>query len=530
MPPNISTIRRKVKSGCLTCKARKVKCDELKPVCKRCLSTGRTCDGYGIWGGGGNGYEDRYCLLKTQTTSVKAPAAAHISLQESQQMNWFKDRMLRSVSGLFTPTLWTRLVMPAAWTEPAVYHAVLALSSAHQGTTCRRQCLLRKQHDFTLQQYNLAIRQLQPLLTGRTTSSVTVVLITCLIFTSLEYVKSRYQVAATHLESGLKLMKSVNANLATNIFGLDLIKYSAKSTVDLTIFQSFATLHIQAELFGNHISDPALLLQPLDIEMPTPVFANVEEARYSLYKLFHGIILLSRRVRSRGSSIAVDDVQQPALALLLTWRATYEATFIDNYSTSQRDRLAYTLLLNYHAMATTICETVTSNSEIIYGVYTDTFASIVERSLEIWKNSTRDPEICGMGTHCDMGWIPPLYFTALKCRVRPIRVHAIRLLQSAELREGLFDSALTASIAAKVMQLEECNPNGDSSTCNTLTLHEVPRYTDLEHGPLEENLVSEVQAKLLEGNKVSISCKQQVTDRIIRCAFDGVKWHDIKCP
>lgn len=31
---------------------RKVKCDEGQPACERCTSTGRVCDGYGIWGGG----------------------------------------------------------------------------------------------------------------------------------------------------------------------------------------------------------------------------------------------------------------------------------------------------------------------------------------------------------------------------------------------------------------------------------------------------------------------------------------------
>lgn len=33
-------------TGCLTCRIRKVKCDEAKPSCTKCISTGRTCDGY----------------------------------------------------------------------------------------------------------------------------------------------------------------------------------------------------------------------------------------------------------------------------------------------------------------------------------------------------------------------------------------------------------------------------------------------------------------------------------------------------
>ncbi|KAL4860790.1 hypothetical protein BDV12DRAFT_89398 [Aspergillus spectabilis] len=34
--------------GCYTCRARKIKCDETKPVCKRCVKGNRTCGGYRV--------------------------------------------------------------------------------------------------------------------------------------------------------------------------------------------------------------------------------------------------------------------------------------------------------------------------------------------------------------------------------------------------------------------------------------------------------------------------------------------------
>ncbi|CAG5180958.1 uncharacterized protein ALTATR162_LOCUS9522 [Alternaria atra] len=36
----------KVRTGCSVCKIRRVKCDETKPSCLKCTSTGRTCEGY----------------------------------------------------------------------------------------------------------------------------------------------------------------------------------------------------------------------------------------------------------------------------------------------------------------------------------------------------------------------------------------------------------------------------------------------------------------------------------------------------
>ncbi|KAJ3493885.1 hypothetical protein NLG97_g4444 [Lecanicillium saksenae] len=37
----------RAKTGCLTCRTRKVKCDEEKPVCRKCTSSGQTCHGVG---------------------------------------------------------------------------------------------------------------------------------------------------------------------------------------------------------------------------------------------------------------------------------------------------------------------------------------------------------------------------------------------------------------------------------------------------------------------------------------------------
>ncbi|KAK5627350.1 hypothetical protein RRF57_003065 [Xylaria bambusicola] len=36
----------KARTGCLTCKRRKVKCDEAKPCCARCIKAGHKCAGY----------------------------------------------------------------------------------------------------------------------------------------------------------------------------------------------------------------------------------------------------------------------------------------------------------------------------------------------------------------------------------------------------------------------------------------------------------------------------------------------------
>lgn len=38
--------KMRVRTGCLTCRKRRVKCDEAKPLCRRCINANVVCDGY----------------------------------------------------------------------------------------------------------------------------------------------------------------------------------------------------------------------------------------------------------------------------------------------------------------------------------------------------------------------------------------------------------------------------------------------------------------------------------------------------
>ncbi|KAK4126323.1 fungal transcriptional regulatory-like protein [Parathielavia appendiculata] len=45
-PPKKATVRKRTKTGCLTCRRRRIKCDEGKPICNNCIKSKRECEGY----------------------------------------------------------------------------------------------------------------------------------------------------------------------------------------------------------------------------------------------------------------------------------------------------------------------------------------------------------------------------------------------------------------------------------------------------------------------------------------------------
>jgi hypothetical protein len=55
----------------------------------------------------------------------------------------------------------------------------------------------------------------------------------------------------------------------------------------------------------------------------------------------------------------------------------------------------------------------------------------------------------------EMRIIPPLYYTALKCRDPSVRREALSLLSSSSPREGLWDSRIAVKVAERAIQIEE---------------------------------------------------------------------------
>lgn len=112
-------------------------------MCDRCLSTGRVCDGYGIWGGGGNNYGSRQRLLASAdrriTHSGPSTQFAFIpgTKEERAHIEWFELRTVKKIPGPFPLGFWqTDNILQICVAEPAVFHALLTLTSVHQ-KTCR---------------------------------------------------------------------------------------------------------------------------------------------------------------------------------------------------------------------------------------------------------------------------------------------------------------------------------------------------------------------------------------------------------
>ncbi|KAH0429106.1 hypothetical protein CcaCcLH18_08603 [Colletotrichum camelliae] len=108
---------RKVRTGCLTCKIRKIKCDEGKPVCNRCTSTGRKCDGYAV--------EPASVLRWQRPQTLQIDSSTNG--EEARALQYYCEHVAPFIAGPTDPYFWTHLVVQFVNREPAVKHSVIAI-------------------------------------------------------------------------------------------------------------------------------------------------------------------------------------------------------------------------------------------------------------------------------------------------------------------------------------------------------------------------------------------------------------------
>ncbi|KAI0466710.1 hypothetical protein F4859DRAFT_496425 [Xylaria cf. heliscus] len=566
------TNRRKVKTGCRTCKVRHVKCDEDRPACRRCVSTGRVCDGYGIWGGGGvKGYGRAPAPGRPTDITVKPSVSSpHGKLSPEQEtcFHWFRHRTYTKLPLPFITPFWNTLVLQACAVEPAILHAVLALGSAHQKESFeqgnpKEHCVaLDSQQEFMLREYGKAIRSLQPHFSSQDKRSVHVALITCVLFTFFENLLGRYATANAHLHSGLRLLSEtyVSAHHSADM----IITNKPRGYVDDWIIESFARLHVQAALLGQGLLGlyPVLPVYPTT-SIPS-VFASTNEAARYMDRLLLEILHLADQCSLQDESATdptlpagIDDCQQRLRAELQIWLAAYNATNPDLHEGfSDVDKFYFKLLRGYHTIATLITDTCTWPAcETMYDLYTADFISLIEQLIAIWKAHVARPvwhhtpwatEMPRRISHSvgDKGWIPLLHFVAVKCRVHRIRVQAIRLLSQTLHKEGIWDSKLMLVIAKEVLRIEEGDFYQDFEKDDKFNIVSIPAVEDVTLPPLpDHHRLYNIQVGLPEhpmgiltleyeqrrGNGIGVVRRKRCYDLRVRRWTDAVNKPPLHC-
>ncbi|KAF6836566.1 hypothetical protein CPLU01_03601 [Colletotrichum plurivorum] len=149
--------RPKARSGCITCKIRRVKCDERKPTCFRCEKADIKCDGYVKEVAEARRTAERRALIAAgqsakrqilprpeastaaagqQSTATSAtptlrinPTSLRLDPSDISYYDLFRRQLVKDLSGSCHSDFWSRIVLCEAARDPCVRESVLAIGA-----------------------------------------------------------------------------------------------------------------------------------------------------------------------------------------------------------------------------------------------------------------------------------------------------------------------------------------------------------------------------------------------------------------
>lgn len=453
----------KVRTGCSTCKARRVKCDEAKPICRRCAAGNRKCE------------YNNACTAPTRrnviTIYMPPMQSQPTFFVNARGLEFFHQNLAAKLDGQFDSSFWSRLVLQLSHSEPSVRHAVSAISNIYRDV----ESSLRHPEGYVSanpeaqQEWNKAIRSLSARIQARPNSNL-VPLVCCLLFTCIDFLRGNVETSMLHVESGLNILAAARRNShADHEIGSDISKTDLQ-TIENHVVPVFAGLSVLSSLAGR--TTPPIYA-PTAEDSP---HEDLADSRRRLLEVSDACIRFIGKACLKVATfqVDVDDlVDQVRLQTRLdAWRKQL-GKLVDRTQAGdnpvKQDALSL-LLVNYKVIYIWL-RVCTTAGETATDFYLADFDELVHYAEQIAQTRAGEETARPQPLSFDTQTLGPLYYAALKCRHPATRRRALELLQFAPLREGLWNAHHAYLTAKRVIELEERDLKGEEWPDESSRLH-----------------------------------------------------------
>ena len=410
---------------------RRVKCDEGKPNCVRCSSTGRKCDGYPVKSVTRKEICDEFRRNTTFRALLKVQSHGFESNRECQVFDYFR-LMTASRSGLFFGSeFWTGRVLQISHEDTAIRHAVLALGALQLERESGGPLARNKHCGFALQSYTQAVAHTSRLLSTSGKDNLEKGLVACILFVCYESLQGHYPMAQMHLQNGLRILSEANKKPTWSD------KTGGQEIPD-DILHAFARLDLQAMSLSESSSPYPFANSFRRIKLPEPVplqFSSLAEAQYHLFEHTKWLFLLGE-ILETSEPTKIQELLLSRLgcdAELARWLIALDS-FLEksrhNGTWTHELQYAYNLLQVYHGITVAFCKPFSSDSELFFDQHYLQF----HRMLDLLESITSATSSVQGGQQplfsFELGVVLPLFIISTKCRDPKLRRRAIALLHS----------------------------------------------------------------------------------------------------
>ncbi|KAL6922468.1 hypothetical protein FSST1_006494 [Fusarium sambucinum] len=407
LPPT----RHHVKTGCRTCKTRKIKCDEGKPSCKRCTSSRRVC----------SGYQDTDILTVYRPNQLSTR-----DQKEGRTFQFFIESVGPVLSGPTDSYFWTHLVMQFSHFEPTIRHAVLSISSLYEefakGSRITRQVC---GSTYAVGHYSSAIKHVN------LASDEQTILVLCVLFICIEYLQGDFDAALKHCRHGIMILNSSSRP-----------EWACRYLLPI-----FRRLSITPLLFGGV---PPERLPPL-VGFKTPIpskFDSTQDAQTVIDDLM---------IRTLECLYDGNDDTATLATSLKEWESKMADLEHALSPSAAAERYAICGMRFKHKIAKIYIQQPSSHTETWWDQHLDVFRDALGLAEDAFHLSTAPDgqRIQQSSFSFEMNWLPMLFFIVLKCRDLEIRTRALSWLgQLGPAKEGLFDVGTLYRVGRRLIELE----------------------------------------------------------------------------
>lgn len=457
---------------------RRVKCDEGKPFCARCLKFGADCEGYEV-GGRLNAStkispkeiipQKRHHQEFLLSSLGRLPfTAAFQDNREYSYFLYFQQEAALDISSHFDQSLFNYVIIQSSYNEPSLRQFVASLGALYKSGIPKALNLSKEESDphrqYAFQQYGQALRCVQTrIYADKYQDTARVALIASLLIYCFENLCGDFDSALRHLESALQLMQkqlahtsrrykhSKNSSPTSNLED-DLV--AAFFRLDSGLLSRDDICHaksIGSRLGMNYLEDIC--------EIPER-FNTISEARNYLENIqFPAIPRLANDLTQAIESPLLRNIDEKARDMYSTmssqlrhWRVAFSLLYAETLTPKGKKDVFAAATLRVRALSTELASqrVCARDPSSLYSL------NIESREIvDLSKFVATDPSF-RKSFVWDCGIVPGLSIVIAACIDTSIRNEALQVLKDiVPRREGVWDSLTAVKFGERCLFADE---------------------------------------------------------------------------
>lgn len=494
----------KSRNGCLTCKKRRVKCDEKKPKCNACIKSRRLCQ----WKPSKEELKKSHEILPkdmSRLIQIRPRISQALPFIDAREAYYFwayqEDAALDLACVLQSTSPWTYTMLQSAQTEPFVLRSLVAIGALNKSIKMSYLCStcppamrqtnqeISKQHrDFALAMYDKAITGMRKIVSSDqdTSTSIRKALISCLLIYTIENFLNSPNTAHVQGQAGFTLLRQLESKHRNHSEG---IASPDSHLVEDELYHEFSRLDLRHAMWWGQHSLRRHRTRRMDGELTVKnmpaTFGSLEEAR-----VYHGLlmrrtyhligeaycIIMAAKENERHLMIAdtpgelVDPCHVPTSLLedqneylvdLTRWHMAFQTVFEKSKFSKVHDHVVGAALMKVHALDASMALAGTFLTEACdFDKFLPEASEIVALARIICMKE--NPPIRPI-FNLSLGLEQALYDVAIMCRDKAVRHEALALLRSHAPFDSTTQRCRMWTRAAYLVSLEEegRQPNGE---------------------------------------------------------------------